>query len=67
MSKAMKELLGLQDEELVARLQELRKELMKENNLVASASSPSSPGKLRQMKKNIARIKTLQRQKEGHQ
>ncbi|MAF99255.1 MAG: 50S ribosomal protein L29 [Nanoarchaeota archaeon] len=67
MSKAMKELLGLQDEELVARLQELRKELMKENNLVASASSPSSPGKLRQMKKNIARIKTLQRQKEVHQ
>ena len=61
--KMMKEQQNLSAEEWDKRVQDLRKELMKENNKVASATHPTSPGKLRLMKKTIARIRTLQQGK----
>ena len=57
--KTTKELRGLSGGELKNRLVEFRKELLKLSVEVASGGNPSSPGKIRQVKKNIARSLTL--------
>lgn len=63
--KITKELKGLSNQELANRLDEFKKELLKLNVQVASGANTSNPGKLRQTKKNIARILTLLKQKEA--
>lgn len=61
-----KELKALAPGEALARLQEFKKELLKLNVQVATGANPGSPGKLRQTKKNIARLTMyLSQQKEG--
>ncbi|MBU0460159.1 MAG: 50S ribosomal protein L29 [Nanoarchaeota archaeon] len=62
--KIMKELRDLPAEEMKSRLEEFKKELLKLNVEVATGANPSSPGKLKQTKKNIARILTLLNEKE---
>ncbi len=57
--KVTKELRNLSREELQARLQEFKKELLKLQGQVASGAQAANPGKLRQTKKNIARVLTL--------
>lgn len=53
-----KEIQGLEMGELKSKLEELRKELMKENAQIAAGTVPKSPGKVGDTKKNIARINT---------
>ena len=48
--KAIKELNELKDEELVKRLSELRKELMKFRSQVASGTIPRNPGRIKVIK-----------------
>lgn len=62
--KITKELRSLGDTELKKRLEEFKKELLKLNVEVATGANPASPGKMKQTKKNIARILTLLREKE---
>jgi large subunit ribosomal protein L29 len=62
--KITKELKSLSSEELNNRLGEFRKELLKLSVEVASGANPSSPGKIKQVKKNVARILTLLKEKE---
>ena len=62
--KTAKEFQNLNVEEIKNRLNELRKELMKENVQVSSGTAPSNPGKLKQTKKNIARLLTILKLKE---
>tara|TARA_Y100000310_G_C20576808_1_gene760851 strand:- start:579 stop:782 length:204 start_codon:yes stop_codon:yes gene_type:complete len=62
--KITKELRELPVPELLSRLKEFKKELLKLNVEVATGANPSSPGKLKQTKKNIARIFTLIKEKE---
>ena len=62
--KITKELKGLSTEELKNRLNEMRKELLKLNVEVSSGSNPSSPGRIKMVKKNIARTLTLFKEKE---
>ncbi|MFH1682399.1 MAG: 50S ribosomal protein L29 [Candidatus Woesearchaeota archaeon] len=59
-----KELHNLELPEIDTRLTELKKELMKANIQVSSGAGPSSPGRTRQIKKNIARLLTIKRKKE---
>ncbi len=63
--RVTKELRNLSDEEMGTRIKEFKKELLKLNVQVASGSNPGSPGKLKQAKKNIARILTLLKEKKG--
>jgi large subunit ribosomal protein L29 len=63
MSKITKELKELSVEELKARERESLKELLKLNAQVGTGTGTSSPGKLKQLKKNVARIKTIIKQK----
>lgn len=51
------------DPELRAeKLREIRDELMHERGLGAMGGAPASPGKIRALRKNIARIITIQRE-----
>ena len=59
MSKIMKELNGLSPEELKARSREMKKELMKLNSQVSTGTTLGNPGKLKQIKKSLARMRAL--------
>lgn len=62
--KINKELKQLNSEELQERLNEFKKELLKLNVQVATGTGASSAGKLKQTKKNIARVLTFLEEKE---
>ena len=47
------------------KLLELREELMHERGVAAMGGAPPSPGKIRALRKNIARILTIMREEEG--
>ena len=53
----------MNEENLKARLEELRKELVKHNTQIATGTTPKSPGQLKQIKKNIAKILTILHEK----
>jgi len=58
-----KEIRSMSKEDLNAKLEELRKELMKINAQIATGTTPKSPGQAKQIKKNIARILTILNEK----
>ena len=62
--KATKDFRSLSKTELQERLGEFKKELLKLNVQVATGANTANPGKLRQTKKNIARVLTLLKEKE---
>ena len=53
-----KELKQLDKEGLKSKLEDLKKDLMKVNAQRASGSSVENPGRIKQIRKTIARIKT---------
>jgi len=57
------ELKNLSKEEMKNKMFELKKELMKLRAQVSRGTPPENPGKIRSLKRNIARILTLQKQK----
>ena len=59
-----KELKSMNKEDLQTKLNDLRKELIKENAQIAVGTTPKSPGQIKQLKKAIARIKQLQQNME---
>ena len=58
-----KELRAMSKEELNEKLQQLEVELGKEKGAVASGTKPENPGKIREIRKTIARILIIQREK----
>ena len=60
----IKEIRALSMPELEDKLSELESELMLELGAIASGVAPKNPGKIKEMKKTIARIKTIMRKKE---
>lgn len=58
-----KEVMDLNKGEYAAKLTEIRKELIKLNAQASTGTAMKNPGLIRQAKKNIARIITLQNQK----
>ena len=59
-----KEIRELKPEERLDKLNELKNELMHERGVAAMGGSPPSPGKIRQLRMNIAKILTIM-QEEG--
>ena len=55
-----KELKSLSKEKLAKQLEEFKKELMRLRMQVASGTPPESPGKIRSLRRSIARAITLQ-------
>ena len=58
-SLKIKDIRKMQESQLNEKLLELNKELMKLNAQVATGTNPQNPGQLRQVKKTMARIKTI--------
>ncbi|MEK6810869.1 MAG: 50S ribosomal protein L29 [Candidatus Thermoplasmatota archaeon] len=57
-----KEIRTMDAEARVEKLKELRSELMHERGVAAMGGAPPSPGKIRALRKNIARILTINRE-----
>ena len=54
-----KELQQMGKNQLESKLKELKKELMKINTQKSTGSNPENPGKIKQIKKTIAKILTI--------
>jgi large subunit ribosomal protein L29 len=61
----IKDLRQMPKEELLNKLRELKKEIIKHNAQIATGTTPKSPGQVRQSKKTVAKILTLLKEKEG--
>lgn len=60
----IKELRKLNDDELEKRLNELKLELLKERGNVEMGGNVKNPGRIRVIRRDIARILTLKKEKE---
>ncbi len=58
-----KELRVMNEQDLDGKKVELRKELMKINSQIAIGTIPKSPGKVREIKRGIAKILTIKKEK----
>lgn len=58
-----KELRNLTSKDLETKFDELNKELIKLNAQVATGTVPKSPGQIKQIKKTIAKILTIKKEK----
>ena len=57
-----RDLRAMPKEEIIGKLNELKKELVKLNAQIAIGTTPKSPGQVKQTKKAIAKILTLLKQ-----
>lgn len=57
-----KQISSLSDKDRQEKLKEIELELMKERAQIASGTAPKNPGLIRENKRTIARIKTLEKQ-----
>ena len=55
---------NMTNEERNLKLKELRNELMHERGVSATGGAPTSPGAIRALRQNIARILTIQKEEE---
>ena len=53
------EIKGLDRNELISKLKELKMDLLMENAQIANKTTPKNPGKVRDTKKTIARIMSV--------
>jgi len=58
----IKELRNMGKEKLAEKTLELNKELMKLKMQVASGTPPESPGKIKAIRRTLARIKTMEKE-----
>ncbi len=59
-----KDLRGMRPEDVRAKFKELSDELMHERGVAAMGGAPASPGKIRALRTNIARIHTVMLEQE---
>ena len=62
MSQKSKALRELAPEERIARLGELRSELMHERGIASMGGQPASPGRMRSLRRQVARLQTIMRE-----
>jgi len=55
----VKEMRSMSKDDLQAKLEELKKELIKVNAQISTGTTPKSPGHVKQIKKNIAKMLTI--------
>ncbi len=57
------ELRNMSPEELSEELFNLQDELIRERGIVVAGGAPENPGRIKELKRSIARIKTIQRER----
>lgn len=60
----VKEARKLDNKELDKRIEELKKELMKLKSQISGGSQAENPGRIRAIKRTIARVLTIKKEKE---
>lgn len=61
----IKQLRDMKDEELKRKYDELKEELMRERGISAMGGAPPSPGKIESLRRQLARIETIMREKKN--
>jgi large subunit ribosomal protein L29 len=61
----LKEIKEMPKEERKESLKSLKDELLKQRGSVAMGGSASNPGKIKALRRTIARIKTIEREEKG--
>jgi large subunit ribosomal protein L29 len=59
----MDELRNMSPEELAEELHDLKDDLIREKGIVKTGGAPENPGRIKDIRKAIARIKTVQRER----
>lgn len=62
-----KDIKSLSLEDLKKKTEEAKKELMKQNAQIATGTTPTSPGQVRNLKKTVARLANELKNKESKQ
>jgi len=62
-----KEIITMGNEEIGQKILELKQELAKERASVASGTRNENPGKIKKLRRDIARLLTIKKQKEAKQ
>jgi large subunit ribosomal protein L29 len=57
------ELRNMSAEEIAEELKKLQSEMIRERGLVSAGGAPEKPGRIKDIRKTIARIKTIQRER----
>ena len=58
----MDEIRGMKPEDKTKKMKELRDELMRERGVAAMGGAPPSPGRIKVLRTNIARLSTVMRE-----
>ena len=59
-----KQIREMSEQELDEKLTQLKTDLSKEDSAIASGTQPENPGKIREIKRTIARILTIKKERE---
>jgi large subunit ribosomal protein L29 len=59
------EIRNMSEEEITEELQKLENELIRERGIVTAGGAPEKPGRIKDIRKTIARIKTVQRERKA--
>lgn len=59
-----KDVRTMSDKDRTKNLKELRNELLKQRAITATGGAPESPGKIRELRRTIARILTIQKEQD---
>jgi large subunit ribosomal protein L29 len=57
------EIRNMSEEEIAEELRKLESDLVRERGIVVAGGAPEKPGRIRDIRKTIARIKTVQRER----
>jgi LSU ribosomal protein L29P len=61
----IKQLRAMNKDDLLKKYNELKEELMRERGISAMGGAPPSPGKIESLRRQIARIETIMREKKN--
>ena len=59
-----KDIRSMKDADVEKQLKDLRNDLLKQRAITATGGAPESPGRIRELRRTIARILTIQKEKE---
>jgi len=60
-----KEIMTMSPTEIEQKIIEIKQELAKERASIASGTKSENPGKIKKLRRDVARLLTIKRQKEG--
>ncbi|MDY6865888.1 MAG: 50S ribosomal protein L29 [Halobacteriota archaeon] len=58
------EIRKMRKDDRIAQLEELSDDLIRERGIASAGGAPENPGRVREVRRTIARIKTIQREEE---